>query len=161
LGRPVAPGGTPGSSLARIIPGVVTYFAGQVPDDQWRRLLGHCLRQADSFAVHFPSGPGMLSCGREEFTALPGVRVARWSGMRESIEVTGPLTGESRGLFGRIETSVASYEPERKLWDYRLFRHGDLLLQVGDFSDVLVAADDRELAALRAEGVLTDQWNLA
>jgi hypothetical protein len=66
-------------------PGVVTYFAGQVPDDQWRRLLGR----------------------------------------------------------------------------YRLFRHGDLLLQVGDFSDVLVAADDRELAALRAEGVLTDQWNLA
>ena len=33
MGRPVAPGGTPGSSLARIIPGVVTYFAGQVPDD--------------------------------------------------------------------------------------------------------------------------------
>jgi hypothetical protein len=142
-------------------PGVVTYFAGRIPDDQWRPLLGYCLRRADSFAVHFPDGPGMLSCGREEFPALAGVRVGPWSGMRNSIEVTGPLTAESRGLFGRIETSVTRYEPERKLWDYRLSRQSDPLLQVGDFSDVLVTADDGELAALRAEGVSTERWNLA
>jgi hypothetical protein len=103
----------------------------------------------------------MLSHGRDDFPALPGARVTPWSGMRESIEVTGPLTAESRRLFDRIETSVTSFEPERKLWDYRLSRHGELLLQVGDFSDVLVTADDSELAALRAEGVSTDEWNLA
>ena len=56
---------------------------------------------------------------------------------------------------------MTSYEPERKLWDYRLFRRGDLVLQVGDFSDVLVTADDRELAALRAAGISADQWDLA
>ena len=124
-------------------------------------MLTYYLEQADSFAVHFPDGPGILSYGRDDFPALPGARVAPWAGMRESVEVTGPLTAESRRLFGQIEISVISYEPERKLWDYRLFRHGDLVLQVGDFSDVLVTADDSELAALRAVGISTDQWNLA
>ena len=140
---------------------MVTYFAGPIPDDQWRRLLGCCLRLADSFAVHFPDGPGMLSCGREEFPALTGAQAGPWSGMREAIEVTGPLTAESRELFSRIETSVSSYEPEGKLWDYRLSRRGEVLLQVGDFSDVLVSVDDGDLAALRAEGVIADRWNLA
>jgi len=143
------------------LPRVATYFAGGIPDEQWRRLLGYCLDRADSFAVHFPDGPGMLSCGREEFPALAGVRVAPWAGMRESVEVSGPLTTESRELFRRLETSVTSYEAERKLWDYRLFRAGDIVLQVGDFSDVLVTADDGELAALRAEGVSTGGWDLA
>lgn len=103
----------------------------------------------------------MLSYGRDDFPVLPGVQVAPWSGMRESIEVNGPLTAESRQLFSQIEASVTSFEPERKLWDYRLFRHSDLLLQVGDFSDVLVTADDGELAVLRAEGISTDRWDLA
>jgi hypothetical protein len=142
-------------------PGVVTYFAGQIPDDEWRQLLTYCLDRADSFAVHFPDGPGMLSYGRDDFPALSGVRVAPWAGMNESVEVTGPLTAESRRLFDQIETSMTTYEPERKLWDYRLFRHGDLVLQVGDFSDVLVTADDSELAALKASGISTDQWDLA
>jgi hypothetical protein len=81
--------------------------------------------------------------------------------MRESVEVTGPLTAESRQLFDRIETSVTSYEPEHKLWDYRLFRNGSIVLQVGDFSDVLVTADDDELATIRAGGISTDDWDLA
>jgi len=140
---------------------VVTYFAGRIPDDEWRRLLTYCLERADSFAVHFPDGPGMLSYGRDDFPALSGARLAPWAGMNESVEVTGPLTAESRRLFDQIETSVTTYEPERKLWDYRLSRRGEVLLQVGDFSDVLVSADDGDLAALRAEGVIADRWNLA
>jgi hypothetical protein len=140
---------------------VATYFAGGIADGEWRRLLNYWLGQADSFAVHFPDGRGMLSCGRDEFRALAGVRVEPWAGMRESVEVTGPLTAESRQLFDRIETSVTSYEPERKLWDYRLFRNGSIVLQVGDFSDVLVTADDDELATIRAGGISTDDWDLA
>jgi hypothetical protein len=140
---------------------VVQYFAGGLPDDQWRRLLTYCLAQADSFTAHFPDGPGMLSYGRDEFAALPGVEVSPWAGMRESAEVAGPLTPESIRLFDRIETSVRAYDAEHKLWDYRLIRGGDLLLQVGDFSDVLVTADDDELATLRANGISTGAWDLA
>ena len=140
---------------------MATYFAGGIPDGEWRRLLNYWLGQADSFAVHFPDGPGMLSCGRDEFPALAGVRVRPWDGMRESVEVSGPLNPESRQLFDRIETSVTSYEPARKLWDYRLFRNGGIVLQIGDFSDVLVTADDDELATIRAGGISTDDWDLA
>ena len=137
------------------------YFAGGLPDDQWRRLLTYCLAQADSFTVHVPDGPGLLSYGRDEFLALAGVDVTPWTGMRDSIEIAGPLTPDSIRLFDRIETSVRSYAAERKLWDYRLIRGGDLLLQVGDFSDVLVTADDDELAVLRANGIPTEAWDLA
>ncbi len=140
---------------------MVQYFAGGMPDDQWHRLLTYCLAQADSFTAHFPDGPGMLSYGRDEFLALPGVDMSPWAGMRESTEVAGLLTPESIRLFDRIETSVRSYDAERKLWDYRLIRRGDLLLQVGDFSDVLVTADQDELATLRANGISTDAWDLA
>ena len=137
------------------------YFAGGLPDDQWRRLLTYCLTQADSFTAHFPDGPGRLSYGRVQFLALPGVDVSPWAGMRESTEVAGPLTPESIRLFDRIETSVRSYDAERKLWDYRLIHGGNLLLQVGDFSDVLVTADDDELAIIRANGISTEAWDLA
>ena len=44
---------------------------------------------------------------------------------------------------------MTSYEPEHKLWDYRLFRNGSIVLQVGDFSDVLVTADGCEFLSQR------------
>jgi hypothetical protein len=63
-----------------------------VPDDQWRALLAGCLRRADEFRVRMPDGEGPLSYGRQEFLALPGAAVRPWAGMRDAIEITGPLT---------------------------------------------------------------------
>jgi hypothetical protein len=88
------------------------YFAGGLPDDQWRRLLTYCLTQADSFTAHFPDGPGMLSYGRDQFLALPGVDVGPWAGMRESTEVAGPLTPESI----RPCSGPTAYRPKPGIW---------------------------------------------
>jgi hypothetical protein len=56
---------------------VVTYFAGQKPNAEWRRPLSYCLEQADSFAGHFADGPGRLSCGRDDFPE--GVSTGEWN----------------------------------------------------------------------------------
>jgi hypothetical protein len=76
---------------------------GAVPDDEWCALLKEYLNCADEFRVHMRDGEGPLSHGRAEFMALPGVEVRPWSGMREAIEIAGPLTPAARDLFVRLE----------------------------------------------------------
>jgi hypothetical protein len=85
-----------------------------------------------------PEGEGPLSHGREEFLALPGVEVRPWTGMRNAIEVTGPLTPAARDLFVRLEPSIGSFDPGRKLWDYELVRDGTVTLSIGDYHDLQV-----------------------
>src|SRR5437899_3854593 len=109
------------------------YYVGRIPDDQWRALLAHCLERADSFAVHVPDGPGPLSHGREEFSALPGVTVEPWVGMKDAIEISGELSARARELFAATETSLESVDPERKLWDYQLLQDGGVMMNIGDY----------------------------
>jgi quercetin dioxygenase-like cupin family protein len=94
--------------------------------------------RADEFRLHVPDGDGPLSYGRAEFLALPRVRVAPWDGMRGAVEITGPLTPAGRELFLRLEPSVESFDPEHKLWDYRLLRGGTVILSVSDYHDLQV-----------------------
>jgi hypothetical protein len=136
-----------------------------VPDDEWRTLLGEHLKRADSFRVHVPDGDGPLSYGRVEFMALPGVvvqpwsgmrdaieitgplspaardlflRMEPWSGMRDAIEITGPLSPGARDLFLRMEPSIESFDPQHKLWDYELVENGVVILSIGDYHDLQV-----------------------
>jgi hypothetical protein len=113
-------------------------YLGAVPDDEWRPLLEKWLGRADEFRVHMPSGEGPLSYGRAEFTALPGAQVRPWSGMRDAVEIVGPLTAAARALFARLEPSLESYDPRHKLWDYELVRAGAVVLSIGDFHDLQV-----------------------
>jgi hypothetical protein len=113
-------------------------YLGAVPDDEWRPLLTDRLDRADEFRVHMPDGDGMLSFGRTEFLALPGVQVRPWTGMRDAIEITGPLTPAARDLFVRLEPSIESFDPEHKLWDYELVQDGTVVLSIGDFHDLQV-----------------------
>jgi hypothetical protein len=107
-----------------------------VPDDQWRALLAGCLRRADEFRVHMPDGEGPLSYGRQEFLALPEAAVRPWAGMRDAIEIIGPLTPAARDLFMRLEPSIESFDAEHKLWDYELVQDGSVVLSVGDYHDL-------------------------
>ncbi len=111
-------------------------YLGPVPDDQWRALLTEHLNRADEFRIHVPDGEGPLSYGRAKFLALPGVVVRPWTGMRDAIEISGPLTPAVRDLFVRLEPSLESFDPERKLWDYELVQDGAVVLSVGDFHDL-------------------------
>jgi hypothetical protein len=113
-------------------------YLGAVPDDEWRTLLGEHLKRADSFRVHVPDGDGPLSYGRVEFMALPGVVVQPWSGMRDAIEITGPLSPAARDLFLRMEPSIESFDPQHKLWDYELVENGVVILSIGDYHDLQV-----------------------
>ena len=109
-----------------------------MPDDEWRALLTERLNRADEFRVHMPEGEGLLSHGRREFLVLPGVEVRPWTGMRNAIEITGPLTPAARALFVRLEPSIASFDPEHKLWDYQLVQDGTVTLSIGDYHDLQV-----------------------
>lgn len=113
-------------------------YLGAVPDTQWRTLFEEHLERADSFSVHMPDGEGPLSHGRAEFLALPGVEVRPWSGMRDAIEISGPLTPAVRDLFRLMEPSIESFDPEHKLWDYELVRAGTVILSIGDYHDLQV-----------------------
>lgn len=135
------------------------YYAGRIPDDQWRAVLAYCLGKADSFAVHVPDGPGPLSHGRVEFSALPGVTVEPWTGMQDAIEISGELSAGPRELFAAMETSVRSYNSEQKLWDYRLLRAGEVLLSISDYADLLLYVDQDDLAGLESLGVDTGRWD--
>lgn len=109
-----------------------------MPDAEWRALLTEQLERADTFRVHMPNGAGQLSHGRAEFLALPGVEVRPWSGMRDALEIEGPLTAAARGLFLRMEPSIESFDPEHKLWDYELVQNGTVVLSIGDYHDLQV-----------------------
>ena len=113
-------------------------YLGAVPDHEWRALLEEYLARADEFRVHMPDGHGQLSHGRAEFTALPGVEVRPWRGMRDAIEIAGPLTPAARDLFMRLEPSIESFDPEHKLWDYELVQDGTVVLSIGDYHDLQI-----------------------
>jgi hypothetical protein len=117
---------------------VAWQYLGAVPDDQWRALLTEHLNRADEFRVHMPDGEGPLSYGHDEFLALPGAVVRPWTGMRDAIEISGPLTPAVRDLFVRLEPSIESFDPERKLWDYELVQDGTVVLSIGDYHDLQV-----------------------
>lgn len=135
------------------------YYLGHIPDEQWHVVLGHFLEQADSFAVHVPDGPGPLSHGREEFSALPEVTVGPWSGMRDAIEIAGALSGRPREMFAAMETSLESFNPEEKLWDYRLLKKGEVILSIGDYIDLLIYAGPDDVAMLEARGLDSTGWD--
>ena len=135
------------------------FFAGRIPDDQWRDLLAYCLDHADAFVVHMPDSDGPLSHGRHEFRTLSGSTVSTWSGMAGAISISGELTAAARDLFWRTEISLRSYDSGEKLWDYRLLRGGDEILSVGDFADLLVFMTDDDLTYLTALGISTREWD--
>jgi len=117
-------------------PDVPWRYLGPIPDDQWRALLTEHLDRADEFRVHLPDGDGPLSYGRREFLALPDITVRPWSGMRDAVELTGPLTSAARDLFLRLEPTIETFDIEQKLWDYELVRAGVVTLSIGDFHDL-------------------------
>jgi hypothetical protein len=113
-------------------------YLGPVSDDEWRALLTEYLARADEFRIHMPDGEGPLSHGRAEFMALPEVEVRPWNGMRDSIEIVGPLTPAARDLFVRLEPSIEAFDPECKLWDYELVQDATVVLSIGDYHDLQV-----------------------
>lgn len=117
-------------------------YVGPVSDTEWRQLLTSALDRADEFRVHMPDGDGQLSYGRAELLKLPAVKVRPWSGMRDAIEIVGPLTPAAKDLFSRLEVSIESFDPEQKLWDYELVANGTVVLSIGDYHDLMVEAPD-------------------
>jgi hypothetical protein len=113
-------------------------YLGHVPDAEWQPLLTEHLDRADEFRVRMPDGEGPLSYGWAEFMALPAVEVHPWSGMRDAIEITGPMTPAAKDLFRRLEVSIESFDPEHKLWDYQLVVGGTVVLSIGDYHDLQV-----------------------
>ena len=126
-------------------------YLGSVPDAEWRRLLAGVLDRADEFRVHMPNGDGQLSYGRAELGRLPGVRIRAWSGMRDAIEIVGPMTPAAKELFLRLEVSIESFDPEHKLWDYEFVVDGMVVLSVGDYHDLMVEAPSGAAAADHSE----------
>jgi hypothetical protein len=114
------------------------WYLGAVPDDEWRTLLREHLQRADAFRMHVPDGDGPLSYGRLEFMALSDVTVRPWTGMRDAIEIAGPLSTAAKELFLRMEPSIKSFDPEHKLWDYELVQDGMVILSIGDYHDLQV-----------------------
>ncbi|MFI5496571.1 hypothetical protein [Actinoplanes sp. NPDC051859] len=117
-------------------------YVGPVPDAQWRLLLTESLDRADEFRVHMPDGDGPLSFGRTEFMKLPAVQARPWSGMADAIEIAGPMSSAAKDLFLRLEVSIESFDPERKLWDYELLTGGTVTLSIGDYHDLMVQSLD-------------------
>jgi hypothetical protein len=113
-------------------------YVGCVPDAEWRRLLTGSVERADEFRVHMPDGDGQLSYGRAELMKLPAVQVRPWSGMRDAIEIVGPMTPAAKDLFLRLEVSIESFDPEHKLWDYELVENGTVVLSIGDYHDLMI-----------------------
>jgi hypothetical protein len=101
-----------------------------------------------------PDGAGPLSNGRDEFRSLPGASVQPWDGMRDAVGIAGEPSPRSKELF----TSIESYDAETKLWDYRLLRDGQVVLSIGDFSDLLIRPTDEDRARLTALGIPPDDW---
>lgn len=122
-------------------------FIGAIPDDRWRAVLAHCLEQADGFRIRMPEGAGPLGNGREAFEQLPSAQIRAWDGMRDAIEILGPLSEEAAALFSAHETSLELIDPQRKLWDYQLLRGDSVLLSVSDFTDLIVDEADGDVLA--------------
>ncbi|MGW4946519.1 hypothetical protein ACWEOZ_33600 [Actinoplanes sp. NPDC004185] len=122
--------------------GMTRKYVGAVPDAEWQQLLTEFLARADEFRVHMPDGDGQLSHGRAEFVSLSTVAVRPWSGMRDAIEIVGPMTPAARDLFLRLEVSLKSFDPEHKLWDYELVENGSVVLSIGDYHDLMIEVPD-------------------
>jgi hypothetical protein len=58
----------------------------------------------------FTRRDGPLSYGRVEFMALPDVEVRPWTGMRDAIEIAGPLSTAAKQLFLQMEPSIESFD---------------------------------------------------
>jgi hypothetical protein len=117
-------------------------YVSPVPDVEWRQMLAEFLDRADEFRVHMPDGDGPLSYGRADLMMLPAVQVRPWSGMRDAVEIVGPMTPAAKDLFSRLEVSLESFDPEHKLWDYELVENGTVVLSIGDYHDLTVEVAD-------------------
>lgn len=116
-------------------------YVGVIPDEEWRALLRAHLDRADEFRVRIPDREGPLSYGRAQFAALSEV-MARPYGRQDAVEFAGPLTPAVRELFVEMEPSLESFDPENKLWDYKLLQNGEVILSIGDFHDLLIDVPD-------------------
>ena len=72
--------------------------------------------------------------------------------MRNADEIIGPLTPQARAVFTSIETSLADFDEDRKLWDYQLLLGTTVLMYIGDRTDLVI--DESDVAVLRHLGVL-------
>ena len=125
-------GAEPGVTNLIVLPGAAREPAGDV-------VLCDVVREAGSTVLVGLCELGVDADGRRaEFLALPGVEVRPWSGMRDAIEIAGPLTAAARDLFVRLEPSIESFDPEHKLWDYELVQDGMVVLSIGDYHDLQI-----------------------
>ena len=137
------------------------YYVGPIEDRQWRHVLARALHRADSFQVMTPDGEGMLSYGRTLFGALPGITVTPSTRMRDAIVMSGGLTTQIRDLFISTQTSLTEYDADSdtRLWDYQLLEGEVEILSIGDYSDLILEATDKDLAEFESAGLACSDWD--
>lgn len=123
---------------------------------KWEEILAITLNLADEFGVVFPDGPydpeNPLLNGKREISSLPGLKVGRWPNMDHSSFYFGSLDDSIRQLI--LELGHQSPDQhDRSLWQYSLYRKGNELLTIQDFSICLLELDTELIAALEDAGI--------
>ena len=120
-------------------------------------MLADHLDRADQFRLHLPDGPGPLKLRPSRVhRAARGRRSWPWTGMRDAVEIAGPLSAPARELFRALEPSIESFDPEHKLWDYELRRDDTVILSIGDYHDLQVELASRTAAGCRSPSSARD-----
>ncbi|MGS0763756.1 hypothetical protein [Syntrophomonas curvata] len=134
------------------------FYAANINPLDWKEIFLFFTDKSNNFVIHFPEGEeGFLNKGISVFKQLLDVNIKPWEGMKDSIEISGKLTRETKDLFVGYQTPAFNGEhPE--LWDFQYYLDGNIALYIGDFCDCVVYVTEEDMLYLEERGIDWSDW---
>ncbi|MBP2242389.1 hypothetical protein J2Z40_002963 [Cytobacillus eiseniae] len=103
----------------------------------WKNIFIAALNHCDQFEVFYPNGDfdeeNPLMTRKLDFEKLENISKSPWDGMDNSVCIRGNITKISKDLiYESVKSSFIGDKPD--LWHFQLFKEGELLLTVADFT---------------------------
>ena len=125
--------------------------------DRWKDFFSTILEHITAYKVFIPdhdldSPEGPLTQGKSDFLSLPGISIADWQGMADSIEISGPMTEQARSVFLKFQQDAFDgFMPQ--LWSFQFQdEQGRVILRVEDFTVCLCWFPDEIMEILEKKG---------
>jgi len=135
------------------------FYTANINPSDWQVIFLFFVNRADNFKIHFAEGDeDWLNKGISAFKQLSHVNIRPWSGMEDSIEISGDLSKEIKELFITHE-SPAFLGKHPDLWDFQFYLGEQILLYIGDFCDCIVYVSEDDLLCLKEAHIDLSQWD--
>lgn len=123
--------------------------------DIYNGIMNHCNRFEIIYTEDELEEENRFILGKKEFQNLSNVTINTWSGMINSIIISGDLTPEAKKIF--FEYTSPSYQGGvNELWYYKIYKDDILYMNLEDFSVCLLMNHQDVLDLLEQIGVSLD-----